>query len=194
MRQDKTLCTELMDKAASGDDAAFGALALAVQDDLFRFALAHSLRQADAAEVAQETFLRAYRGRTSWRTGSDVMGWLYGIAMNVVREFHRRNSRRTADGVELDTLAGSEAARPSGRTGEEDRPGAALDVATRNEVLSAALAKLPPRQQEAVSCRYLLQLSLQETAAIMGCAEGTVKAAVFAGLANLKKIVRQEPA
>ena len=53
--------------------------------------------------------------------------------------------------------------------------------------LASALAALPPRQREAVACRYLRRMSVRETAATMGCAEGTVKAAVFAALRGLRK-------
>ena len=53
--------------ASTGDDRAFGILATKVQDDLFRFALAQGLRHADAAEACQETLLRAYRSRSTWR-------------------------------------------------------------------------------------------------------------------------------
>ncbi|MFB3892268.1 MAG: RNA polymerase sigma factor [Phycisphaerae bacterium] len=195
MREDRKVCTELMDRAASGDDGAFGKLAMAAQDDLYRFALAHGLGSADAAETTQETFLRAYRARTAWRRGSDVSGWLYGIAMNVIRECHRRLGRRGADGVDLDNLAGDDCGPPGvvGLGAGGGQPSSESDQAARRELLAKALASLPPRQQEAVSCRYLLQMSLRETAELMGCAEGTVKAAVFAALENLRKIIRKEP-
>jgi RNA polymerase sigma factor (sigma-70 family) len=190
MSLDRTGRTDLMDRAASGDDAAFGQLALDVQDDLYRFALAHGLKGADAAEVTQETFLRAYRARDAWRKGSDVSGWLYGIAMNVVREFHRRNRRRGTEGLELDELAATDCDRP-GRIGQSspDVP-EEVDAAMSKQVLAEALDLLPPRQHEAVVCRFLMGMSLQETADVMGCAEGTIKAAVFAALENLRKILK----
>ena len=164
---------------------------MAVQDDLFRFGLAHGLRHADAAEATQETFLRAYRQKSSWRPGSDAMGWMYGIAMNVVREFRRRNSRRAPEIEELDAMASTDCQRPDGRRAGNDGADAQLDKVLRKELVEQALTALPPRQQEAVSCRYLLEMSLSETSAIMGCAEGTVKAAVFAALENLRKILKQ---
>ena len=192
MRQDRSSCSKLMDKASSGDDAAFGTLAMAVQDDLFRFGLAHSLRHADAAEAVQEVFLRAYAARKSWQVGGDAVSYLYGIAMNVVREFVRRNRRRGGEGLELDSLAGGDCDRPGaiGR-GHEALSGDGDDARQRDQ-LARAMAGLPPRQQEAVACRYLLQMDLRQTADIMGCAEGTVKAAVFAGLANLRKLLKKE--
>ncbi len=167
----------LMDAAASGNDDAFGALALACQDRLFRFALAHGLGNADAAEATQETLLRAYQGRSNWRVGSNAMSWLYGIAMNVVRERWRSRARQKSAAIDVESLQIS-----ADEGAPEDQ-----DARERLGLLSEAIGFLPPRQREAVACRYLRQMSVHETALVMGCAEGTVKAAVFAALANLRK-------
>lgn len=171
---------QLMDLAAAGDGDAFGRLALAMQDELFRFALAHGLAAADAAEGVQETLLRAYRGRNRWRSGGRAGPWLLAIAMNVVREF-RRKRRGYLGGIDLEALA-CDAAPSRDRQAGRLRP------------LAAAIDALPPRQREAIACRYLRQMSVRETAAAMGCAEGTVKATASAALANLRqKLKRHEP-
>ena len=164
----------LMDRASSGDSGAFAELALASQDQLLRFALAQGLTWADAADAVQETFLRAYRGRRRWQAGGRVMPWLYGIAMNVVRE-HRRKWRGRSVGVAEEILAASHQA---------DGPrGLGRDEAQLRR-LALALESLPPQQREAVACRYLRRMSVGDTAATMGCAEGTVKAAVATALAS----------
>ena len=97
--------SECMGRASSGDDEAFGAVASAVQDDLHRFGLAFGLNSADAAEMTQEVLLRAYRGRKRWQAGTDALAWLYGIAMNVVRELLRKGRRRRTLRLNLDILA-----------------------------------------------------------------------------------------
>lgn len=178
MRQDRASRSELMARAAAGDAGAFGQLAAAVQDALFRFALAHGLARADAAEAVQETLLRAYRRRHAWQAGRSVDPWLYGIAMNVVREFRRRRRRAAASGIDLDIVAAAGAAN----AGAEEH----ADLAR----LAAAIAGLPDRQREALTCRHLRQMSVRETAEAMGCAEGTVKAAVAAALENLRTHLR----
>ncbi len=177
MPQDRNEISILMDRASSGDDEAFGAMAEAMQDELFRFGLAQGLRYADAADATQETLMRAYRGRSRWRTGSDATAWLYGIAMNVIRERRRKRSRQPFDGFEPDSLPGTVEAEAAANGEWDEGLGR----------LARAVAALPARQQEAVACRYLRQMSVRETAATMGCAEGTVKAAVFAAIENLKK-------
>ena len=166
-----------MDRASRGDDGAFAELAGWVQDDLFRFGLAHGLRRADAAEATQEALMRAYRQRRRWRRGGDAMAWLYGITMNVVREFRRKGRQDAAGGLDLDLLSG-------------ESPGADDAGAEALGHLAEAVASLPPRQREAVTCRYLRQMSVAETAAAMGCAEGTVKASVSAALRNLRSAIQ----
>lgn len=166
----------LMDRASWGDSGTFAKLALASQDQLLRFALAQGLTWPDATDAVQETFLRAYQGRPCWQVGGSVMPWLYGIAMNVVRE-HRRKWRGRSVGVVEEILAASHEACPRQRPGRDE---AGFDR------LAIALESLPPRQREAVACRHLRRMSVRDTAAVMGCAEGTVKAAVAGALASLR--------
>jgi len=175
-----------MDRAASGDDGAFGALASAAQDELFRFALAHGLRREDAAEATQETLLRAFSGRPRWKDGSNAMAWLCGIAVNVVREFHRRARRQQTAGQDLQWLEAAGEAGPDAAGGRND-----LEP-DRLRRLAEAMIVLPPRQREAIACRYLRRMSIRETAEAMGCAEGTVKAAVYAALDRLRDILRKD--
>lgn len=177
MQQGATEIDGQMDRASSGDDEAFAAVALAMQDELFRFCLAQGLNSADAAEAVQETLLRAYRGRKRWRKGRHVKSWMLGIAMNVVRE-HWRKHHGSAGGVELDRIPEANPPEDPAEADERD--------STRRR-LSIALAALPPRQREAVACRFLRRMSVQETAVLMNCAEGTVKATVHSALRSLRK-------
>ncbi len=178
---DRAAMTALIDRASSGDDAAFGELALAVQDELFRFALAQGLQWADAAEATQESLLRACAGRRGWKRGSNAMAWLCGIAMNVVREVHRRRRRAARTNQNYDAAAGNAAADIAGEGwGQEDL-----------KQLREAIEGLPPRQREAVACRYLRRMSIRETAQTMGCAEGTVKSAVSAALERLRVVCEE---
>lgn len=169
----------LMELAARGDNTAFDTLALAVQDGIYRFALSRGLSRHDAADATQETLMRAFRARRNWRAGNSVTSWLFGIAMNVVREILRRRQRRPVEGLDLEHLISH---------GDHQRD--SLEQKERRQALAKALAALPPRQQEAVACRYLMDMTLKETADVMGCAEGTVKAAVFAALENMKKMMK----
>jgi RNA polymerase sigma-70 factor, ECF subfamily len=175
---DRAKISELMDRASQGDEGAFGLLASAVQDDLFRFALAHGLGREDAAEAAQETLLQAYASRSRWRAGADALAWLCGIAMNVVRTLRRKGRRN-----------GQVAWGPSSPADPADNGAATAGAAENVLDLLAAMDKLPPRQREAVACRFLRHLSVRQTAEAMGCAEGTVKATLHAALGNLREML-----
>ena len=180
MRQDRDQLNRWMAGASSNDRGAFGMLAAAVQDELYRFALAHGLAAPDAAEAVQETLLRAYGKRRKWHKDADALAWLYGIAMNVVRESRRQRRKG------LPLLADAEAILAAATDGRDRAAGE--EVSLRR--LAEALADLPRRQREAVTCRFLRRMSIKDAAAAMGCAEGTVKAAVFSGLVNLRRIMK----
>jgi RNA polymerase sigma factor (sigma-70 family) len=186
MPVDRLEINALMDQASSGNDGAFGRLAAAVQDELFRFALAQGLRREDAAEATQEALMRAYSGRREWRNGSDALAWLRGIAVNVVRECHRKTRRRQLMWL---GLVKSETPAETAAEGavENDRL-----QAEQLKYLMNAVTGLPPRQREAIACRYLRRMSIRETADAMGCAEGTVKSAVAAALQRLRDILEKE--
>jgi RNA polymerase sigma-70 factor (ECF subfamily) len=99
------------------------------------------------------------------------VGWVYVVAMNVVRRGARRRARET------DVVGGSVTPMVVGDVGG----GVTTQVALR-----VAVAALPERQREALVLRYLADLSVAETATAMGCAPGTVKSAVHAALATLR--------
>ncbi len=186
MPPDRTTINVLMDQASAGDHDTFGLLASAVQDELFRLALAHGLRRDDAAEATQETLLRAYAGRGKWRRGGDAVAWLCGILLNVAREHHRR--KRIGSTVSDDSGGGQAVERGYRATSRDD------DWAPEElRQLREAINRLPPRQRETIACRYLRGMSLRQTAEVMGCAEGTVKSAVSSALERLREILQKAP-
>ncbi len=190
--QDRSQISELMDRASSGDDDAFAKLAEGLQDRLYRFALAHLLHATDAAEAVQETLLRAYRRRDVWKPGSDAWSWMAGIAMNVVRECRRRRRRREV-AIEIGDgclgLADMGGATTEAPTAPQADPPAMAQLGEDLDRLARAIARLPDRQREALTCRYLRQMSVRETAQAMDCAEGTVKAAVAAAMQQLRSMM-----
>ena len=102
--------------------------------------------------------------------------WSMGIALNVAREMRRSSGRaRQDDGTIAD-------ARPAPGASPEE---SAASV-EQQERIRALLEMLPERQREVVMLRYFEELSVEETARAMGCAEGTVKASLFQALRALK--------
>ena len=146
-------------------------------DRVFAFGLALTGNRHDAEEVAQDTFLRAYRALVTYPPerirGLKQRAWLHQIALNVVR------NRARGMKPQLVALNGSEPDRSA--SPEED-------VMRRADMaeLAARVAGLPPRYREAVVLRHVQELSYDEAAAALGQPVGTVKANVHRGLKLLR--------
>ncbi len=118
------------------------------------------LRDTQAAEdVAQDTFIRAYNAALRSDPGEGVRSWLYRIAVNTSLNELRRRKRETA------------AVSRIGGTGGYDP----MDSSDTRSVVSGAIDRLPDRLRVAVICRYFLDLSETEMAAVLRVRPGTVK-------------------
>jgi RNA polymerase sigma-70 factor (ECF subfamily) len=143
------------------------------------YALSYALtgNRMDAEEVAQDTFLRAYRALISYSPDRvrelKQRAWLHQIAVNVVRNRHRGARPRLVE------LNGSE---PDHGAGPEE---GAMRRAEMDD-LAARVACLPPRYREAVVLRHVQELSYAEVADALGQPVGTVKANVHRGLKLLR--------
>ena len=176
MSIDRSQINVYMQRACAGDNAAYGALAAAAEDELFRLALAAGLFQEDAVDAVQEALMRAFIGRRGWRQGSDALAWLCGFVMNICRERHRDRRRRMAFSLDEGLSEACDSTHPATALGDREQL----------QQLKEAIAELPSRQREAIACRYLRRMSIRQTAEVMGCAEGTVKSCVSAALERLR--------
>lgn len=125
--------------------------------------------RATAEELAQEALVRALQ---RWETLDSPRAWTYATAFNLARSMFRRRQAERRARERAAELAGD------GRI----EPDTASAVAVR-----AAVAKLSPRQRQVVACRFYAQLTVAESAAAMGCAEGTVKALTSQAITALRK-------
>jgi RNA polymerase sigma-70 factor, ECF subfamily len=161
--------------ARSGDRAAQAALLNSLADTWFRVCLG-LLGDAEASrEATQECALRLLRELPRFRGDSSLKTFAVGIALNVAREMLRSNPR-LADGARAVERATPAAQGP---------PALAAQAETHGRV-RRLLEDLPPRQREAILLRFFEQLSVEQAAAAMGCATGTLKATVHQALRTLK--------
>lgn len=160
-----------------GTDRVFERMVREHQDRIFALGLAMTGNRHDAEDVAQDTFIRAYRALSTYppERVRDLKqkAWLHRIAVNVVRN-RARGVRPTV--VELN---GSEAATGIGPEESVLRKTAVDEVAAR-------VACLPARYREAIVLRHVQDLSYAEMAEALGQPEGTVKANVHRGLKLLR--------
>jgi RNA polymerase sigma-70 factor, ECF subfamily len=136
----------------------------------------------DASDLSQEVFVRAWRGLNGFKGHAALSTWLYRIVVNTC--LNRVQTRTLAtESLESDNFVDT-------RT---DDPGVSVLRAERAEAVRKAIAKLPDKQRATLILRSYRDLSHREIAEVLGSSVGAVKANFFHALANLKKILGDEP-
>lgn len=159
---------ELSDRAlvsalAEGDQAALGALYDRFHADVFRFTA--RLARGDVAEdLAQQTFIEAYRSAPRFRGDSAVKTWLFGIAVNQVRNYFRSEQRRANANANLAALPPSRA--PSANE--------TITLEQQRRWVAAAVDRLSPSIREAYVLCVIEELPGKEAAAILGIREASL--------------------
>ena len=174
---------DLIERARQGDVDAYGELVRRYQHDARRTAAAVA-GVGNADDAAQEAFVRAFGFLHRFRPGAPFRPWLLAVVANVARN-HTRSSHRWTRAVR----APSERGRITMTT-----PSAEDEALTRRRdgTVRAALDALPGRYRDVVACRYLLDLSEEETAQVLGIARGTVKSRLSRGLDRLERQLDRE--
>jgi RNA polymerase sigma-70 factor (ECF subfamily) len=134
---------------------------------------------ADAEDVVQDAFVKAYRTLGRFRTGAPFRPWLLRIVANETRNLHRSAGRRK----ERERRAW-EATEPLLLT--DDDPAQAALGRDRRAELVRSLGSLSEPHRRVVTCRFLLDLDEAETAAVLGWPRGTVKSRLHRALARLR--------
>jgi RNA polymerase sigma-70 factor, ECF subfamily len=173
------------------DDRALVELCLAGRRGAFDVIVARHRRQVyqvchryvgnheDAADLAQDTFIRAFKGLKGFKAQASLGTWLYRIAVNVCLN---RLSLKTPR---------SEPLEPGDRVDlRAERPDTALLRDERSAEVRAAIRQLPPKQRATLILRIYHELPHEEIAGILGSSVGAAKANLFHALANLKKLLR----
>ena len=163
----------LVTAAQAGDAEAIDTLLRRHQARIFNFALALTANGADADDLAQETFVRAFRGLRRFRGESSFRNWLYRIAANAARS--RRGQRARQAAVWDERLeAGDLAERHPASAGSSVE-----QTVMQRQALDRALASLPAQMRAAVVLRDVEGLDYREIAAALGIPVGTVMSRIF---------------
>lgn len=169
---------ELVARAKRGDVAAYEDLVRAHQVIAFRVALVAGASFTDAEEAMQDAFVKAYRGLGRFREGAPFRPWLLAIVANEARNRRRAAGRREA-------LVDRAAQAPSSG-GAAPSPEAAVLARERRRELLAGISRLRHDDREMLGCRFLLELSEEETATALGVRRGTVKSRTARALGRLR--------
>lgn len=177
---------DLIRRARSGDEEAFAELVMMHADRVVGALRRFGVDAGDAEEVAQEVFLRAWRGLSGFEERAQVSTWLYRIAFN---EAQRRLGRRTLPRAQ--PVAGDDAADPVAALPEppESGPEARALAGEFERQLDAALSQLPAEWRAAVVLRDIEGLSTHDAAEVAGVGEAAFKSRLHRGRMQLRALL-----
>ena len=177
-----------LEAARRGDRDALALLLRSLQDVWYRMSLSLLSDPDLAQDAVQETAIRFMKQLPGFRGESQLKTWSLGICLNVAREIRRwargrglRGPGSLEDGPEVE-----------GKSDDGELPVEALVRGEQIEAIRAVLGTLPERQREAVVLRFFEEMSVEQTAAAMNCATGTVKATVHQALRTMRKKLEQQ--
>jgi RNA polymerase sigma-70 factor, ECF subfamily len=168
---------QLVERVQKGDKSAFDLLVLKYQHRVLKLVGRFVSDAAEAQDVAQEAFLKAYRALPSFRGDSAFYTWLYRIAINTAKNALVSNRRRPVD-FDLD-LQDPEQYDRHARLKDVDTPEGVLLTEEIRLVVERAMEQLPEDLRTAIVLREIEGLSYEEIAEAMDCPVGTVRSRIF---------------
>jgi RNA polymerase sigma-70 factor (ECF subfamily) len=176
---DKDADLQIVRRVQSGDVRAFELLVAKYQRRILRLIARFIRDPAEVEDLAQDTFMRAYRAIAQFRGDSAFYTWLYRIAVNTAK-------KSLADGKRDRVIAQTDTENEDGETfadGEQltDDATPEAEMASRQiaEVVNAAVEDLPEELRQAITLREVEGLSYEEIAELMQCPIGTVRSRIF---------------
>ena len=180
--------TDLIGRAADGDERAMAELYDRYGQVLYAVAYRIVGQRADAEEVVLDAFAQAWRDATRFETSrGSVAGWLTTIARSRALDLVRARTRRERITA---TAAAERPDTPPGMGGWRADPSAGVDLAERRRRVQLALEALSPPQRRAIELAYFEGLSQSEIAALLQEPLGTVKTRVRLGMQKLRESLR----
>jgi RNA polymerase sigma-70 factor, ECF subfamily len=168
---------QLVERVQRGDRSAFDLLVRKYQHRVLKLVSRFVSDAAEAEDVAQEAFIKAYRALPAFRGDSAFYTWLYRIAINTAKNALVSNRRRPVD-FDLD-LQDPEQYERHARLKDADTPEGVLLTEEIRQVVEKALEQLPEDLRTAIVLRELEGLSYEEIAEAMDCPVGTVRSRIF---------------
>jgi RNA polymerase sigma-70 factor, ECF subfamily len=175
---DREVDQQLVERAQAGDKRAFELLVIKYQRKVERL-LSRIVRDAGEVEdVAQESFIKAYRALAGFRGDSAFYTWLYRIAVNTAKNYLISQGRRAPTSTDFDA---EEAEGFEDATGLRDiaTPDAELMSKQIGQIVNKTIEALPDELRTAITLREIDGMSYEEIAQIMDCPIGTVRSRIF---------------
>jgi len=174
---------ELVARSMGGDAESFNQLILRWERPIYALAYRVIGREEDARDVCQETFLRAFRALPGFKRQAKFSSWIYRIALNLCRDWIRRQRRAPV-------MQMPEGVDPGELVAEQGPVESIEDLVGRrqlSEVVEEAMALLPEEQRTAIVLKEYHGMTFQEIADMQGCPLSTVKTRLYQGLTVLRR-------
>ncbi len=183
----------LVAKAQAGDQAAFEQLVVRHRGRVYSMVLNMVKNNADAWDLSQEIFVKAWKALPKFKAEAKFSTWLYRITHNAVYDFSRKRKLHSAGELD-DNLLGVERLENSAPTApnQPQRPDQALKGAELKGRIEKALAKLSDKHREVVVLREVQGMDYKEIAEIMECSTGTVMSRLFYARKQLQDDLKDE--
>lgn len=184
MREAAYSDAELVMRTCGGKSEAFAVLVSRYENQVFNAVMHLVGSRQDAEDIAQEVFMKAFRGLPRFRQKAKFSTWLYGIMLNCVRT-HWRGQRRRRGMLSLDGGRSEEDPSPDPPSGL-DGPVALSERNETVELVRNAIDELARDLREIVVLRDIEELSYEEISEVLGLPLGTVKSRLFRARSVLK--------
>jgi len=180
----------LVRRVQRGDKGAFDALVLKYQHKLVKLVMRYVRNPAEAEDIAQEAFIKAYRALPQFRGESAFYTWLYRIAINTAKNAVVSRDRSPID-YDLDRHQSDESYEMQGRMKDSETPEGLVLTDEIRSTVNAAIEALPEDLRTAIVLRELEGLSYEEIAGAMDCPVGTVRSRIFRAREAIDRRLRE---
>jgi len=184
---EEQLDEDLVNRAQSGDRRAFDLLVRKYQYKIVQL-VERLVGDGDALDVAQESFIKAYRALNGFRGQSAFYTWLYRIAINTSKNFLVARKRRPAS-QDID-IGDAELFGHTEQMSDVATPEAIVLSDEIKEKVTDAIRRLPEDLRTAITLRELEGLSYEEIAEAMACPIGTVRSRIFRARASIDEVLQ----
>lgn len=183
LTQTQTSLTRLIERAASGDTAAFEQIMIQSQQRVMAMTWRMLGNEADARDASQEVFLRVYKYLGRFKQDQDFFAWLYTITVNVCRDLAKKRQQHSDRFASLTAGADEDAfAVPAEQEDAEE----ALIHTQQRELIARAMATLPDKERASIVLRDVEGLSTDEVARIMKSSSTTVRSQISSARKKIK--------
>ena len=168
----------IVERVQQGDKEAYNILVLRYQHKVCDIAYKYVNNYVDANDIAQESFIRAYRALANFRGESSFYTWLYRIVSNTAKSYLEQNQKHRYS-VDVDDPEFDGQQDVKGLLISNDSPDALLESDELHKIVSQAMEDLPEDLKRAIVLREVEEMSYEDIASIMDTPIGTVRSRIF---------------